>query len=366
MLSGSSTWTKRLRLCKSLVVAIALTAVVMAPMTGAEARRHRRQRINNTNAAPQNSNALFTTDSTCTVQNENLFDDREDVYIRVGTDVTGEYFIRVRAPGGTLLGKSVTAQNASAFTDPLCIRLFDVVFTKSSNFSVAGFDATDNPGGEYKVQIDNCDDKSKNDDCPPPDWKGSSERSDNFKVRVSPPPCDDSQETHTTEDDCPPPPPCDDTQHTETTEDDCPPTDGGGQPGGGGGGGSGGAPEEPLQPEELQLLCSNPTINGTSGNDHIKGTKGNDVINGRGGNDKINGRGGNDIICGDTGDDKLRGGKGNDILAGEAGNDNVRGGKGADNLDGGADNDRCRPGKGKGPAATNCEKKGHIPKWTST
>jgi Ca2+-binding RTX toxin-like protein len=70
---------------------------------------------------------------------------------------------------------------------------------------------------------------------------------------------------------------------------------------------------------------------GTDGSDpSLEGTAGNDPISGRGGDDQISGLEGIDLLDGGEGDDFLDGGPGSDLLFGGPGNDNLTGGAGAD------------------------------------
>src|SRR4051812_29636881 len=62
--------------------------------------------------------AIFTTDSTCTGVNVNIFTDKGDVYIDGGPSHVGaaglppgSYYVQVTEPDGTVLGSSVGAGN---------------------------------------------------------------------------------------------------------------------------------------------------------------------------------------------------------------------------------------------------------------
>jgi len=83
--------------------------------------------------------------------------------------------------------------------------------------------------------------------------------------------------------------------------------------------------------------CSEPTMQGTPGDDILIGTSGPDVIAGGRGNDLIRGRGGADVLCGGPGDD---------VIHGNAGRDTVRGGRGSDTLAGGRARDLLIGGPG--------------------
>ncbi len=81
-----------------------------------------------------------------------------------------------------------------------------------------------------------------------------------------------------------------------------------------------------LGSEATTCLGTQPTILGTSGDDHLVGTDRHDVIVGFGGDDTI--------VAGD-GRDRLCGGPGGDRVLGERGLDRIAGGRGHDVLDGG-------------------------------
>jgi hypothetical protein len=92
--------------------------------------------------------------------------------------------------------------------------------------------------------------------------------------------------------------------------------------------------------------CSNPTITGTPGKDHIKGTDGPDIIDAGAGDDHIDGKGGDDVICAGDGKDHVKAGDGNDVVFAEGGNDHVDGGDGDDYLYGGTGEDKLHGDKG--------------------
>jgi len=130
--------------------------------------------------------AIFTTDSTCSGVNVNIFTSKDAVYIDGGPQgggsglPDGSYYVQVTEPNGTLLGSSVSPP-APVSTQPLvianghavnCIQL-SAVLSKASDGS-AGYDDTTNPGGEYKVwaSLD-------------PTFPESDSKTDNFKVRAN-------------------------------------------------------------------------------------------------------------------------------------------------------------------------------------
>ena len=134
----------------------------------------------NLRAAPPLPGAIFTTDSTCTEVNQNIFDNKEDVYVDGGPAhpgaaglPDGSYCVQVTDPSGaTVLGKSdpgaVTVVDGEFVQ---CYQLTSILKTGSSGFTVPGYDDTPNPGGEYKVWVStNCD------------FINNSTKTDNFQV----------------------------------------------------------------------------------------------------------------------------------------------------------------------------------------
>jgi hypothetical protein len=125
--------------------------------------------------------AIFSTDSTCTEVNVNIFPAKEDVYIDGGPAhpgaaglPDGSYCVQVTDPSGTtVLGRSdpgaVTVVDGEFVQ---CYQLTSILKTGSSGFTVPGFDDTPNPGGEYKVWVST--------DC---DFINNSTKTDNFQVR---------------------------------------------------------------------------------------------------------------------------------------------------------------------------------------
>jgi hypothetical protein len=131
-------------------------------------------------ADPPLSGAIFTTDSTCTQVNQNIFDNKEDVYVDGGPAhpgaaglPDGSYCVQVTDPSGhTILGMSdpgaVTVVDGEFVQ---CYQLTSILKTGSSNFTVPGYDDTPNPGGEYKVWVST--------DC---NFDNNSSKTDNFQV----------------------------------------------------------------------------------------------------------------------------------------------------------------------------------------
>lgn len=137
--------------------------------------------------AQQVSGKVFTTDSTCTAVNENIYPSKDAVFINGGPDRPGAaalpdgfYHVQVTTPDGTLLGTSLGSSNArpvqvinGAFVQ--CYQISSILI-KASNGS-QGYDDTTNHGGEYKVWV------SQDSDFP-----NNRSKTDNFKVRLSQPP----------------------------------------------------------------------------------------------------------------------------------------------------------------------------------
>src|SRR5947207_7706025 len=133
-------------------------------------------------ADPPLPGAIFTTDSTCTDVNVNIYDNKEDVYIDGGPAhpgaaglPDGSYCVQVTDPSGaTVLGKSDPAAVTVVDGEFVqCYQLTSILKTGSSGFTVPGYDDTPNPGGEYKVWVST--------DC---DFINNSTKTDNFQVRT--------------------------------------------------------------------------------------------------------------------------------------------------------------------------------------
>jgi len=132
-------------------------------------------------ADPPLPGAIFTTDSTCTAVNQNIFDDKDDVYIDGGPShpgaaglPDGDYCVQVTDPSGqTVLGKSdpgaVTVVDGEFVQ---CYQLSAILKSASSGFTLPGYDNTPNPGGEYKVWVST--------DC---NFDNNTSKTDNFQVQ---------------------------------------------------------------------------------------------------------------------------------------------------------------------------------------
>ncbi len=103
--------------------------------------------------------AIFTTDSTCTGVNINIFGSKDDVYLDGGPAhpsgsglPDGSYYVQVTEPNGTQLGYTTSAAVTVAGGDFASCYQLSAILVKTSDNS-AGYDTTSNPGGEYKVWV---------------------------------------------------------------------------------------------------------------------------------------------------------------------------------------------------------------------
>lgn len=127
--------------------------------------------------APPLTGAIYTTDSTCSGVDLNIFDDKGDVYLDGGPAgggpglPDGNYWVKVTTPSGDLLGSSTSAIAVVSGGDFLsCYRLVDILVKASD--ATAGYDDTTNSGGEYKLWVSPTADFEK-------------QKTDNFKVKVA-------------------------------------------------------------------------------------------------------------------------------------------------------------------------------------
>jgi hypothetical protein len=133
-------------------------------------------------AATPLTGAIFTTDSTCTGVNLNIYGDKADVYLDGGPAhpnaaglPDGYYYVQVTEPAGALLGTSVgsgtpTPVHVTNGDFDACYQL-SVILIKASDSS-AGYDDTSNPGGEYKVWVSTVS-----------TFDNDQSKTDNFKVK---------------------------------------------------------------------------------------------------------------------------------------------------------------------------------------
>jgi hypothetical protein len=127
--------------------------------------------------------AIYTTDSTCSGVNVNIFTSKDDVYLNGGPQgggsglPDGNYYVQVTEPNGTLLGSSVSPPapvNSQPFVvtggNGNCIQLSTTIYKASDG--TLGFDTTTNGGGEYKVWV-----------SMDPTFPENESKTDNFRVR---------------------------------------------------------------------------------------------------------------------------------------------------------------------------------------
>jgi hypothetical protein len=132
----------------------------------------------NLRAAPL-SGAIFSTDSTCTGVDLNIYSTKDAVYIDGGPAhpgaaglPDGSYCVQVTQPDGVVLGVSAPgAVTVSGGEFAQCYQLSLILNTASSGFTTPGYDDTTNPGGEYKVWVST--------DC---NFVEDSSKTDAFKV----------------------------------------------------------------------------------------------------------------------------------------------------------------------------------------
>jgi len=135
-------------------------------------------------AAPPVPGAIFTTDSSCSGVNLNIYDSKTDVYLDGGPAHTGaaglpdgDYYVKVTTPDGAVLGTSNgTAVTVAGGEFAQCYQLAAIVI-RTSDLTV-GYDDTTNPGGEYKVWVSTVS-----------TFDNDSTKTDNFKVKNADP-CD--------------------------------------------------------------------------------------------------------------------------------------------------------------------------------
>src|SRR6266436_3274426 len=137
-------------------------------------------------AAPPLPGAIFTTDSTCTGVNVNIFGSKDAVYLNGGPShigaaslPDGSYYVRVTDPSGTpVLGTSIGSGNDTPFVVSGgvvqgCYQL-SAILIKGSD-ATPGYDDTTNQGGEYKVWVSTIN-----------TFDNNSTKTDNFKVKENP------------------------------------------------------------------------------------------------------------------------------------------------------------------------------------
>jgi hypothetical protein len=128
--------------------------------------------------------AIFTSDSTCSGVDLNIYASKDLVYLNGGPAhpgaaslPDGSYYVRVTNPSGSLLlGTSIGSGNDTPFVVSGgvvqgCYQL-TVILIKASD-STPGYDDTDNTGGEYKVWVSTVS-----------TFDNNSTKTDNFKVKA--------------------------------------------------------------------------------------------------------------------------------------------------------------------------------------
>jgi hypothetical protein len=135
-------------------------------------------------ADPPLPGAIFTTDSTCSGVDLNIYASKDLVYLNGGPAHPGAaglpdgyYCVQVTNPSGSLVLGSLGTVHVTNGGFDQCYQLTSTVYSASSGFTAFGYDDTDNPGGEYKVWVST--------DC---NFTNSSTKTDNFKVRENAPP----------------------------------------------------------------------------------------------------------------------------------------------------------------------------------
>jgi len=139
-------------------------------------------------ADPPLPGAIFTTDSTCSGVDLNIYASKGDVYLNGGPShpgaaslPDGSYYVRVTNPSGSLLlGTSIGSGNDTPFVVSGgvvqgCYQLCSILISGGNPDPNCGYDDTDNPGGEYKVWVSN-----------DPNFANNSTKTDNFKVKANP------------------------------------------------------------------------------------------------------------------------------------------------------------------------------------
>ena len=128
--------------------------------------------------------AIFTTDSTCSGVDLNIYGSKDDVYIDGGPAhpgaaslPDGSYYVQVTDPSGAVvLGTSLGSGNDTPFVvvggEPADCYQLSAILIKGSDATMAGYDDTPNAGGEYKVWVST-----------DPTFVNNSTKTDNFKVR---------------------------------------------------------------------------------------------------------------------------------------------------------------------------------------
>jgi hypothetical protein len=135
-------------------------------------------------AAPM-PGAIWTTDSSGAIVNQNLYEYKAYVYLNGGPRSSGapglpdgRYYVQVTSPNGVVLGSSVGGSYGNVTTVLVVDGRFDEIYqlwsivrSASSGFEYQGYDDTPNMGGVYKVWV-----------SLDPEFANSATKTDNFKV----------------------------------------------------------------------------------------------------------------------------------------------------------------------------------------
>jgi len=133
--------------------------------------------------------AIFTTDSTCSGVDLNIYASKDLVYLNGGPAhpgaqhlPDGPYYVRVTDPSGSLLlGTSIGSGNDTPFVVSGgvvqgCYQLCSILISGGNPDPNCGYDDTNNPGGEYKVWVSLVS-----------TFDNNSTKTDNFNVKADPP-----------------------------------------------------------------------------------------------------------------------------------------------------------------------------------
>src|SRR5262245_29103338 len=148
-----------------IIIAIVSIIAIIAQIACDASRQLNSDQFGSAILGPPISGAIFTTDSTCSGVDLNIYQSKDDVYINGGPHRQGSaglpdglYYVRVTEPNGTLLGTSVGSGNDTPvevvdgeFAE--CYQL-SAIFINASD-STPGYDDTSNKGNEYKVWVSN-------------------------------------------------------------------------------------------------------------------------------------------------------------------------------------------------------------------
>lgn len=172
MNTNQNSRSHRSRFFTSRITFIALAAFALLAVTASSAFM-----------AAQLTGAIYTTDSTCSGVDINIYPSKDAVYLDGGPQGGGSglpeanYYVKVTEPDGTLLGSSIggphgdTPVHVDATGNfETCYQLVDIVSPVPGG--AGGYNDTTNGGDEYKVWV--CSDSA---------FTNSNCKTDNFKVK---------------------------------------------------------------------------------------------------------------------------------------------------------------------------------------